>query len=122
MIKKLDIDGVHMSVGDDLRKYVNKKIGKLEKYVPKSARASLHVEIKLKEGKSKTKDERTCEAIVRLPQEVITVSETTINIFAAVDIVEEKLKHLLHKYKELHGDPKLRRRLIARLRRQSMTV
>jgi putative sigma-54 modulation protein len=122
MIKKLEIDGVHMTVGDDLRKYVNKKIGKLEKYVPRNARESLHVEIKLKEGKSKTKNERTCEAIVHLPSEIITVSETTVNIFAAVDIVEEKLKKLLHKYKELHGNPKLRRRLMARLRRQSSTA
>jgi putative sigma-54 modulation protein len=122
MIKKLEIDGVHMTVGEDLRKYVNKKIGKLEKYVPRNARQSLHVEIKLKEGKARNKNERTCEAIVHLPQEVIAVSETTINIFAAVDIVEEKLKNLLHKYKELHGDPKLRRRLISRLKRQSLAA
>jgi putative sigma-54 modulation protein len=120
MIKRLDIDGVHMSVGEDLRKYVNKKIGKLEKYVPRNARQSLHVEIKLKEGKSKTKNERTCEAIIHLPQEVITVSETTVNIFAAVDIVEAKLKILLHKYKELHDSPRMHRRLMVRLRRREV--
>lgn len=118
MIKKLEINGVHMNVGNDLKKYVNKKIGNLEKYVPRSARESLHVEVKLKEGKIKTKVERTCEVIMHLPQEVITVSETTINMFAAVDIVEEKLKNLLHKYKELHDVPKLHRRLLARLKRQ----
>lgn len=119
MIKQLEIDGVHMNVGDDLKKYVNKKIGGLEKYVPKHARKSVHVEVKLKEGKIKAKDERTCEVIMNLPSEVLTVSETTVNIFAAVDIVEEKLKKLLHKYKELHASPKLRQRLMARLKRQS---
>ena len=119
MIKQLEIDGVHMTVGDDLRKYVNKKIGGLEKYVPKHARKSVHVEVKLKEGKVKTRSERTCEVIVHLPGEIIAVSETTINMFAAVDIVEEKLKNLLHKYKEKHANPKLRQRLMARLRRQS---
>ena len=121
MIERLEIDGVHMDVGDDLRKYVNKKIGGLEKYVPKHARKSLHVEVKLKEGKIKAKEERTCEVIVHLPNEVLTVSETTINIFAAVDIVEEKLKKLLHKYKEMHASPKLRQRLLARLRRKHPT-
>lgn len=120
MIKQLEIDGVHMTVGDDLRKYVNKKIGGLEKYVPKHARKSIHVKVKLKEGKIKTKTERTCEVIIHLPGEVMAVSETTINIFAAVDIVEEKLKNLLHKYKEKHASPKLRQRLMARMRRQSM--
>jgi ribosomal subunit interface protein len=119
MIKKLEINGVHMSVGDDLRKYVNKKIGGLDKYVPKSARKSVHVEVKLKESKTKGKNVQTCEVIIHLPQEVITVSDTETNAFAAVDIVEEKLKNLLHKYKEKHGDPKLRRRLFARFKRQT---
>jgi putative sigma-54 modulation protein len=120
MIKKLDIDGVHMTVGDDLRKYVNKKIGGLEKYVPKHARKSVHVEVKLKEGKIKARAERTCEVIIHLPNESITVTETTINIFAAVDIVEEKLKNQLHKYKEKHDGPRLRQRMLARLKRQSL--
>jgi len=122
MIKKLEINGVHMTVGKDLRKYVHKKIGGLEKYIPKHARKSAHVEVKLKEGKIKTKVERTCEVIIHLPQEVMMVSETTINMFAAIDIVEEKLKHLLHKYKEMHADPKLRRRLLARLKRQPIVA
>ena len=120
MIKKLEIDGVHMTVGDDLRKYVTKKIAKLEKYIPKHARLSVHVEVKLKEGKAKVREQRTCEVIITLPQEVITVSETTVNMFAAVDIVEEKLKNLLHKYKEKHASPKLRQRLMARFKRQSL--
>jgi putative sigma-54 modulation protein len=122
MIKKLEIDGIHMEVGKDLHKYVNKKIGGLEKYIPKHARKSVHVEVKLKEGRVKTKEERTCEVIIHLPGEVFTVSETTVNIFAAVDIVEEKLKKLLHKYKETHASPRLRQRLIARLKRQSLLV
>lgn len=122
MIEKLEINGIHMTVGDDLRKYVNKKIGGLEKYVPKHARKSVHIEVKLKEGKIKTKIERTCEVIIHLPNESITVTETTINIFAAVDIVEEKLKKLLHKYKELHANPRLHQRLLAKLKRQSVIV
>ena len=120
MIKKLEINGVHMTVGDDLRKYVHKKIGGLEKYVPKHARKSVHVEVKLKESKVKSRDERTCEVILHLPNEVIAVTETTINIFAAIDIVEEKLKKLLHKYKETHASPRLRHRLLSRLKRQSL--
>ncbi len=118
MIQKLEIDGVHMTVGDDLKKHVAKKLGHLDRYIPKHARGSAHFEVKLKEGKSKGKSERTCEVIVHLPQDVLTVSETTTNIYASVDIVEEKLKTILHKYKELHASPKLHRRLLARLRQQ----
>lgn len=116
MIKRIDINGVHMDVGDDIRKYVTKKIGGLDKYIPRYRRESVRVEVKLKEDKIKAREERTCEVIMHLPQEVITVNETTVNMFAAVDIVEEKLKNLLHKYKEKHANPKLHQRLIARLR------
>jgi putative sigma-54 modulation protein len=120
MIKKIDIDGVHMEVGKDLRKYVIKKIGKLDKYIPKHNRASVQAEVKMKEGKIKTREQRTCEIILHLPHEKIMVSETTVNMFAAVDIVEEKLMTQLHKYKEKHSAPKLRQRLMSRLKRQSL--
>jgi putative sigma-54 modulation protein len=122
MVQKIEIEGVHMTVNDDLRKYVLKKIAKLDKYIPRHARVSAHFAVKLKEGKSKDKNERTCEVLMHLPHDNITISETTINIYAAVDIAEEKLKTQLHKYKELHADPKLRQRLIARLKRSTAEV
>ena len=90
--------------------------------MPKHARKSVHIKVKLKEGKAKRQNDRTCEVIVHLPNEVFTVTETTINIFAAVDIVEEKLKKLLHKYKEMHSSPKLRQRLLARFKRESFAA
>ena len=117
MIEKIELNGVHMEVGADLRKYVMKKIARLDKYIPRHARGSAHFEVKLKEGRAKDKNERTCEVLLHLPHENIAISETTINIYAAVDIVEEKIKSKLHKYKEKHADPKLRQRLAARLKR-----
>lgn len=116
MIKRLDISGVHMSVGDDLKKYVFKKIGRLDRFIPKANHESIHVEVKLKEGKAKDKNERTCEVIMRLPQETITIKETTINIYAAVDIAETKLRHQLKRYKDLHTSPKLHQRVLAKLK------
>jgi ribosomal subunit interface protein len=116
MIKRLDISGVHMHVGDDLKKYVVKKIGRLDRYIPRDGRESAHADIKLKEGKAKDKNERTCEVIMRLPRETLTVKETTINIYAAIDIAETKLRHQLKKYKDLHASPRLHQRLLSRLK------
>jgi len=82
------------------------------------ARKSAHVEIKLKEDKIKTRKQSTCEVILHLPQDIITTKETTPNMYAAVDIVEAKLKNQLKKYKEKHEHPyRLHRRLLRRLRR-----
>jgi putative sigma-54 modulation protein len=118
MINKLEIDGIHLEVNDDLRKYVAKKIGKLDKYVPKHARESVHVVVKLKELKAKTRLERMCEVVMHLPHENITVSEKTSSVYAAIDIVEEKLKTQLHKYKEMHATPRFRQRVLARIKRR----
>jgi ribosome-associated translation inhibitor RaiA len=41
------------------------------------------------------------------------------NMFAAVDIVETKLKLQIKKYKESHGSGKLSRHLTARFRRKN---
>ncbi len=114
MIQRIEIAGLHMSVGEDLRKYVARKIGRLDRFIPRAARKVVHVEVKLKEGNARGKNARTCEVIVRLPHETLTLTETTINMFAAVDIVEAKLRAALKRYKETHDNPRLHRRLINR--------
>lgn len=116
MIKQLDITGVHMDVGEDLRKYVAKKIGRLDRYIPRANRESVYVQVKLKEVKQDGKKECICEVIMQLPQDKITVAEGTINAFAAVDIAETKLHHQLARYKSLKANPRLHRRLLTRLK------
>jgi putative sigma-54 modulation protein len=117
MIKKLEITGVHMKVDSDLSKYATKKIGKLDRYISRHARESAHAEIFLKEAKIKAKKECTCEVVLHLPHDTITTKETTMNIYAAVDIVEAKLKNQLKKYKEKHGSLRIHRRVLSKLRR-----
>lgn len=117
MIQKFEVSGVHLAVDDDLRKYVTRKIGNLDKYLARASRPSAHAEVFLKESKSKDKQNATCEVNMHLPHGVISVHETTINLYAAIDIVEAKLKHQLQKYKELHSSGKLRRKLFARVSR-----
>ncbi len=116
MIKQLDITGVHMQIGEDLHKYVTKKIGRLDRYIPRASRESAYVQVKLKEAKKDGKKECICEVIMQLPQEKITITESTINTFAAVDIAETKLHQRLSRYKDLHANPRLHRRLLTRLK------
>lgn len=100
---KLDIDGIHNLGNKDLPRYITRKIGALDKYVPRHARKSVRAEVKVSEEKIKDKKECTCEVILHLPHENIAAKETTMNMFAAVDIVEEKIKAQLKKYKDKHG-------------------
>lgn len=101
MIQKIEIIGVHLEVDEKITKYINKKLGKLDKYLPKKSKDSAHLEVMLKDNK-KNVNHSICEVVLFLPKSKIVVSENTINIFAAIDIVEEKLKIQIKKYKEEH--------------------
>ncbi|RTK94424.1 ribosome-associated translation inhibitor RaiA [Candidatus Saccharibacteria bacterium] len=119
MIQKLEVQGIHTEISADLQKYVEKKIGQLDKYMPRYARESAHVEVKLKEKKIKNRVECSCEVILHLPKETFTIKETTVNLFAAVDVVEQKLKNHIKKYKQTHGTGRLHQRVLARFKRSS---
>jgi putative sigma-54 modulation protein len=117
MIQKLEINGVHTEIPDDLQKYVLKKIGRLDQYMPRHSRESAHAEVKLKEQKIKSRTQCTCEVILHLPKETLTTKETTVNMFAAVDVVEQKLKNQLKKYKQKHRQGRVHHRILARIKR-----
>jgi putative sigma-54 modulation protein len=119
MIQKLEVNGVHMDVDRKLHDYVVKKVGKLDHFMPRHARESAHAEIFLKEVMIKKKKECICEVVLYLPKETITIAESTMNIYAAVDIVEAKLRNRIKKYKELHSSLRIHRRVLSRLRQSA---
>ena len=126
MIHKFDIINVHAITDDKLQKYITKKIGGLDRYLPRSSRASAHAEVRIKEeGSLKHESARngsTCEVTLHLPNEVINVSESTLNMYAAVDIVEAKLKQQIVKYKQMHASGGLHRRLAARFSKKPIAT
>ncbi len=119
MLQKFEIQGVHTTVDDKLRAYVTKKIGGLDRYISRHNRVSAHGEVHLKEGKAKNHHHRTCEVTLHLPHQVIVIKESALNMYAAVDIVEAKLKVQLQKYKDLHSNGKTKRHLFARFQRKN---
>lgn len=121
MIQKLEINGVHFKLDSDLKKYVTNKIGKLDRYMSRYVRESAHAEVKLIESKQKARKQATCEVVLYLPKSNITTKETTVNMYAAIDIVEQKLKNRLKKYKETHGKQRIHKRVINRVFKGRLT-
>ena len=122
MIQNIDIRGIKVELDDKLRDYIQKKIGRLDRFVSRHDRQSLHAEVVLEEQTTKGKKQYQCEVIFRLPHETVVSKESTINIYAAIDIVEAKLQNQLRKHKETHGNPRLHRRLVSRLRRNKHSL
>ena len=103
---ELEIAGVHFELDAKLKKYVQHKIGGLDHYTPRKSRPALHGRVVLTEDEGKAKNRFSCEAVLNFPHGVIAAKEATINIYAAVDIVEAKLKNQLKKYKEKRLSPR----------------
>jgi ribosomal subunit interface protein len=116
MLQKFEINGVHTNIDPALRKYVTKKIGGLDRYVSRHSRQSAHAEVYLKESKAQASDGFICEVTMHLPHQTLVVKESGLNMYAAVDIAEVRIKGQLKKYKELHGGGKLHRHLMARFK------
>lgn len=117
MIDRLDITSVHVDMDDDIKKYIHKKIGKLDRLMPRHARKSAHAKVILSKSKGK-KQEPTCEAIIEVPGKTLTAKESTINMYSSVDVVESKLARQLRKYKTAHvsrGDRTSIKDLLSRL-------
>jgi ribosomal subunit interface protein len=115
---QLAIEGVHAQITADLEKYTRKRVGGLEKYLPRHARKSARAEVLLKKVSAKDKNTFVCEITVQLPHGTLNSQEATQRFYSAIDIASAKLQHQLKKYKDEYGSPKLHRRLINRLRGQ----
>ena len=116
MLSKFEVNAVHTSLDPSLKRYVNKKIGGLDKYLSRNIRASAHCEVHLKELNDRN-NKYACEITLHLPGQTIVIKESAINMFAAIDIAEAKLKLQLKKYKDTHTSGKTNRRLMGRFRR-----
>lgn len=114
MINNIQVAGVHNKLSKDEENYIQKKIGPMDRYIPKKARQSVKAEVKIKEEKSKDKSKFTCEIIMHLPHGKITVHDKAHTKFASIDLAEDKLKGQLRKYKEKHAGPRIHRRLVAK--------
>ncbi len=117
MITHIDIAGVKYDLDNITKKYVNKKIGRLDRYLPKKDRDGVRAEVKLKEVNRDHGNKYECEVLLLIPDKTIIAKDTTVNMLAAIDIVEEKLKNQLKKYKDERTDHRGRHNLLGHVKR-----
>ncbi|HEX5744185.1 MAG TPA: ribosome-associated translation inhibitor RaiA [Candidatus Saccharimonadales bacterium] len=118
MFERYEVQGIHTAIDDRLRAHIDRKLGGLDRYIARQNRDAAHLEVHLKETGKKGNAQSRCEVTLHLPHQNIIIKESAVNLYAAVDIVEAKLKQQLQKYKELHGSGKQRRHMFNRFRRR----
>ncbi len=101
MIESIEITGEKYDLDETTKKYVMKKIGRLDRFLPRHARKSVAAEVKLRQINGSHGNKYEAEVILHVPDKILTATDSTLNMLAAVDIVEAKIVAQLHKYKEL---------------------
>lgn len=98
MITHIDITGVRYQPTEAVKTYVHKKIGRLDRFLPRHARKSVKCDVVLREVNRTHGNKYESEVIMHVPGRTITAKDSTLNIMAAIDIVEAKLAAQLKKY------------------------
>jgi len=107
---KLNVTGLGMQVDDSMHKYIARRLGKLDKLLPRTERDEAHAEIRLRETSGEGKNDAYCEVTLHLPHKQLVAKETTLNLYAAIDIVHTELKSQITKYTTLIIDSRNGRR------------
>src|ERR1035437_5971128 len=100
MITSIEITGIKYDLDETTKKYVTKKIGRLDRYLPRRARSSASADVKLEEVNRDHGNKYEDEVVFQVPDKTITAKDSTTNMLAAVDIVEAKIVSQLRRYKQ----------------------
>lgn len=90
---KFNIRGENLEVTPALRDYVEKKIGKLEKYFDTTPTSDVNVKMAVLNNK------HIIEITIPMPQLLLRAEETHVDMYAAIDLVVEKLERQIRKHK-----------------------
>ena len=100
MIEKIDITGNNYKVEEPLRRYVRKRIGKLDRYLPKQAKEDVICKVVIGEiGKAKNEKYSIAVAMELTGGKMIAARDECSNVFAGVDLVEAKMLGQIRRYK-----------------------
>ncbi|MDJ1111120.1 MULTISPECIES: ribosome hibernation-promoting factor, HPF/YfiA family [Macrococcus] len=91
---RFEIHGDNITVTDAIRNYIEEKLSKLERYFTNVPEANAHVKIKTyQDGKSKV------EVTIPLKNVTLRAEERHNDLYAAVDLIVEKLERQMRKHK-----------------------
>ncbi len=86
--------GENLEVTEAIRDYVEKKVGKLERFLVTHADATAHVILKVYTEKT-----AKVEVTIPLPYLVLRAEETSPDLYASIDLVIDKLERQIRKFK-----------------------
>lgn len=108
MIEKIEVTGNNYKVSDSFRKYAIKRIGKLDRFLPRANKKDVVTKIVVTEvDRTHNNKYEIAVAMEIIGGKVITAKDECSNVFAGIDLIEEKLKGQIRRFK-LENTPHLK--------------
>ena len=89
-----NIRGENIEVTPALRDYVEKKVGRVEKYFSNTPNATVYVNLKVYSDRT-----AKVEITIPMPNLVLRAEEKNPDMYAAIDVIADKLERQIRKYK-----------------------
>ncbi len=96
---KIDLTALKYEMNDSTKRYAQKKLTNLIKYLPRHSRKSATIRANLEELSKNRDDKFQVEIFVAVPDKVLTVTGNATNMTAAIDIAESKMASQIRRYK-----------------------
>ncbi len=107
MINKIEITGSNYKLSENFQKYATKRIGKLDRYLPKGSKKDVVAKVVVTEVNREHGNKFEISAAMEIVGgKVIASKDECSNIFAGIDIIEAKLMGQIRRYK-LESTPHL---------------
>ena len=103
---------------DKLQKYVEQKVKDIEKYIPRHARQSAQLSIRIVKTPKTKAESYGCSVSLSLPHQKLLASEKVDHSYAALDVVMAEIKRQVTDYKSKHGRQSLRHKAVNFIRRR----
>lgn len=109
MIEKIDISGSNYKPEESFKKYATKRIGKLDRYLPRDNKKDVVAKIVVTEVNRAHGNKYEISVNLEIPGgKVISAKDECSNVFAGIDILEAKLTGQIRRFK-IESNPHLRK-------------
>lgn len=100
MIEKIEITGSNYKVEETFKKYATKRIGKLDRYLPRATKKDVVVKIMVASTERAHGEKFEISVAMDIPGgKVIAAKDECSNVFAGIDLVEAKLTGQIRRFK-----------------------
>lgn len=93
---QLIIQGKNMEVTDRLREYIEKKVGKLDRYLPTITEARMELSV---ESAKSAKDRQVAQLTVRSKGTLLRAEKRSADMFTSIDAIVDKMYRQIVRYK-----------------------